>query len=71
MLEIMTKERMKKGGDVKRRPVEGDQSAEQNSSKAGSDSTADDDVRRGKDLAQLHTDETRCLTCLIRNVFDI
>ncbi|XP_060788571.1 probable ubiquitin carboxyl-terminal hydrolase MINDY-4 isoform X2 [Neoarius graeffei] len=55
MLEIMTKERMmKKGGDVKRRPSEGDQSMEQNSPKA-----ADEDVRRGKDLTQLHTDEMR------------
>ncbi|MCJ8734626.1 hypothetical protein PDJAM_G00237430 [Pangasius djambal] len=59
MLEIMTKERMKKAGDVKRRPVEGDQWAEQNSSKPGSDSAADDDAGRGKDLAQLHTDEMR------------
>ncbi|KAB5567107.1 hypothetical protein PHYPO_G00228960 [Pangasianodon hypophthalmus] len=59
MLEIMTKERMKKGSDVKRRPVEGDQCAEQNSSKPGPDSAADDDARRGKDLAQLHTDEMR------------
>lgn len=31
MLEIMTKERMKKSGEVKRRPAEADRSAEQNS----------------------------------------
>lgn len=71
MLEMMTKERMKKGGDVKRRPdkaeAEGDQREEQSSPKPGSD----DDVRKGKDLAQLPTDVTRCLTRVMRNVFDV
>ncbi|XP_053481930.1 probable ubiquitin carboxyl-terminal hydrolase MINDY-4 isoform X2 [Ictalurus furcatus] len=60
MLEIMTKERMKKAGDVKKHPVEGDGSAERTASKPGSDSAADEDrVTRGRDLAQPHTDEMR------------
>ncbi|KAK3540377.1 hypothetical protein QTP70_030212 [Hemibagrus guttatus] len=42
MLEIMTKERMKKSGEVKRRPAEADQSAEQNLTNAAS---ADDETR--------------------------
>lgn len=70
MLEIMTKERMRKGGDVRRRPdvAEGDQRAEQNSPKPGSDSTADEDTRKGKDPAEPHADETRCVTCLKERV---
>lgn len=64
MLEIMTKERMKKVGDGKRRLVEGDQK-EEKSPNHGSDSASADDVRREKDPAKLHTDEMRCLMCLI------
>lgn len=47
MLEIMTKERMKKSGDTKRHPVEVDQCVEQNSGNPGS---ADDEA---------HTCETK------------
>lgn len=54
MLEIMTKERLKKGGEVKKRE-------QSDSSKPGSDSAADDDARRGKDLVQPHAVQTRCL----------
>lgn len=66
MLEIMTKERMKKSGDVKRRPVEGDrdQSTEQ---KPGADAAEDDnDAQRG----DVRTDEMRCLTFSMRNMFN-
>ncbi|KAG7332784.1 hypothetical protein KOW79_004618 [Hemibagrus wyckioides] len=42
MLEIMTKERMKKSGEVKRHPAEADQSAEQNLTNPAS---ADDETR--------------------------
>ncbi|XP_053359378.1 probable ubiquitin carboxyl-terminal hydrolase MINDY-4 [Clarias gariepinus] len=58
MLEIMTKERMKKVGDGKRRLVEGDQK-EEKSPNHGFDSASADDVRREKDPAELHTDEMR------------
>lgn len=71
MLEIMTKERMKKAGDVKKRPVEGDGSAERTASKPGSDSAADEDrVTRGRDLAQPHTDEMRCLNVFRKESLD-
>ncbi|KAF4072663.1 hypothetical protein AMELA_G00265570 [Ameiurus melas] len=60
MLEIMTKERMKKAGDRKSPQSKGMGARSVRASKPGSDSAAAEDrVTGGKDPAQPHTDEMR------------